>query len=220
MQEDRPNEVPIIIEHPLFIFFDWGKVNDCTWRAIGYPVETEQGVGVHICELLQYSQGTPYDEILEHLDRFIDDVGAEKVVMVGWDNTGVGAGIEDFIKSVERKGVQVMPVVYSLEAKSRMYTMFKLLAERNVRGGFGVKMPYVAEADRQWSTLRFERSSRGYLQVHHENDADRDDAPDAIVGLCSLIVNPESPPVSLTIIEEENGDSDRQFFTDEELGSI
>jgi len=48
--------------------------------------------------------------------------------------------------------------------------------------------------------LRFKRSQRGYLQVHHENEKDRDDFPDSIAGLCSLMISPENPPITCEII--------------------
>ncbi|KKK81343.1 hypothetical protein LCGC14_2814400, partial [marine sediment metagenome] len=57
------------------------------------------------------------------------------------------------------------------------------------------------ECDKQLSMLRFKRSKgRGHLQVHHENERDRDDFPDAIAGLCSLIIQPDNPPISAVII--------------------
>ena len=110
-------------------------------------------------------------------------------------NTGVGRGIEDFIKRVEQLGIQAMPVEFSLENKSRIYTLFKLLAEQR-----RIKAPYVKECDKQLSMLRFKKTARGNLQVHHENEKDRDDFPDAIAGVCSLIIQPENLPISATII--------------------
>jgi hypothetical protein len=122
-------------------------------------------------------------------------LGIANIAMVGWDNTGTGRGIEDFVKRVEQLGIQAMPVEFSLENKSRIYTLFKLLAEQH-----RVKIPKNTECDKQLSMLRFARSPRGYLQVHHENERDRDDYPDALAGLCSLIVQPDNAPVTVTII--------------------
>ena len=69
-----------------------------------------------------------------------------------------------------------------------------------MRGEDGIKIPYVTECDQQLGKLQFNRSPRGYLQVHHENEKDRDDYPDSIAGLCSLIVQPDNIPVTCTII--------------------
>ncbi len=115
--------------------------------------------------------------------------------MVGWDNTGVGKGLEDFISRIEQFGVQCMPVEFSLQNKARIYTLFKLLAENR-----RIKMPMVEECNKQLSMLRFRTTARGLLQVHHENERDRDDFPDAISGLCSLIIQPEVAPVTCEII--------------------
>ena len=120
---------------------------------------------------------------------------AGPIVQGDWDNTGVGRGLEDFTKRVEQLGVMAMPVEFSLENKSRIYTLFKLLAEQG-----RIKIPYVKECDKQLSMLRFQRTPRGYMKVHHENEKDRDDYPDAIAGFSSLIIQPENLPISATII--------------------
>ena len=63
-----------------------------------------------------------------------------------------------------------------------------------------IKIPYVEQCDKQLSMLRFEKSPRGLLKVHHENEKDRDDFPDALAGLASLIIAPDNPPISAVII--------------------
>jgi hypothetical protein len=198
MQDDRPNMLPSIFTVPVFIFFDWAKSMDCTVRTIGIPVRKtadEWGDEVFVYEMKEYPNGTPYTDIVDVdlKNLILDNPG--KVSMVGWDNTGVGSGIEDFIKRVQQLGITAMPVEFSLENKSRIYTIFKLLAEQG-----RIHIPVVKECDKQLSKLVFKKSGRGYLQVHHENERDRDDYPDSIAGLCSLIINPDSPPVSITIV--------------------
>jgi len=199
MQEERSSILPSVITTPIYIFYDWAKVRDRTVRTIGIPRnvnDKDWAAMVHIYEMLEYPPGTDYTKIVdEDLKNLIIEVGPQMVAMVGWDNTGVGAGIEDFVKRVQQLGIMAMPVDFSLENKSRIYTLFKLLAEQR-----RLKIPYVKECDKQLSMLRFKKSPRGYLQVHHENESDRDDFPDSIAGLCSLIIQPENPPVSLTII--------------------
>jgi len=202
MQSEKPNVLPGLLVQPLFVFFDWGKAGDRTVRASGYPVGDGEDLGVNIVELKEYDQGTPYDEIISELQGLIKTYGFNNVAMVGWDNTGVGRGIEDFIKRVEEIGVTAMPVEFSLQNKSRIYTMFKLLVEKNLRKRGFLELPFIPECDNQLAKLRFKRSTKGYLQVHHEDERDRDDFPDAIAGLISLIIQPENPPVSATIIGE------------------
>ena len=200
MQQERPSMLPSILTKPIYIFFDWAKVKDRTTRIIGVPVDKKEedwAEEIYVYEMKEYPSGTPYTEIIDvDLKNLINEVGPSMVAMVGWDNTGVGRGLEDFTKRVEQLGIMAMPVEFSLENKSRIYTLFKLLAEQQ-----RLKIPYVKECDKQLSMLRFKRSKgRGHLQVHHENERDRDDFPDAIAGLCSLIIQPDNPPISAVII--------------------
>jgi len=115
--------------------------------------------------------------------------------MVGWDNTGVGRGVEDFINQIQEVGIMCTPVEFSGENKSRLYTSFKFLVEQD-----RIDMPFVDECDKQLSKLIFKKSSRGYLMVHHMSEKDRDDYPDSIVGLCNLIIGTDNPPVTITIV--------------------
>lgn len=199
MQEERDSMLPSILTQPIYIFFDWAKSRDRTVRAIGIPVhksDEDWSDEVYIYEMKEYAQGTKYTDIIDDLKDLINSVGIAKVAMVGWDNTGVGSGIEDFVKRVEQLGIMAMPVSFDLQNKSRIYTLFKLLAEQR-----RIKMPYIQECDKQLSMLRFKRSQgRGHLQVHHESEKDRDDFPDSIAGLCSLLINPENPPITCEII--------------------
>ena len=210
MQEDRANLLPSTLTQPVYIFYDFAKAKDRTVRVIGIPYSINGKNGVYIYEMKEYPQGTPYNEIVEELVNLSGVIGAGNIAMVGWDNTGVGRGIEDFLKRIEELGILCNPVEFSLENKSAIYTLFKLLIERNTRGEAGIKIPTVPECDKQLAKLRFNKSSRGYLQIHHEKESDRDDYPDALAGLCSLVVQPENVPITATII----GDDDD--FIDEE----
>ncbi len=199
MQEVRSSMLPSILTQPIYIFYDWGKVKDRTTQLIGIPItknKDDWADEVYVYVAKEYPSGTPYTEIIDgDLKQLIKDVGMQNVAMVGWDNSGVGRGLEDFTKRVEQLGIMAMPVEFSLENKSRIYTLFKLLAEQR-----RIKIPYIKECDKQLSMLRFSRTPRGHLKVHHENERDRDDFPDAIAGLCSLIIQPENLPISATII--------------------
>lgn len=220
MQEDRPNQLPIIVQDPLYFFYDWGKINDPTVRICGSPDGVDPAspnlTGIRVHEMKPYPLGTSYNAIIEDLEQTIREVGFGRVVMVGWDNTGVGSGIEDFIVRIRDLGVQCMPVPFSLENKSRMYTIFKLLAERNLRGKPGIKIPYLPACDKQLASLTFTKTSREYFQIHHANEKDHDDFPDALAGLCILIVQPENPPVSITIIGGGGEDDDDAIVADDD----
>jgi hypothetical protein len=197
MQEDRPNILPSTFTNQVYIFFDWAKSMDATVRTIGIPMQKtsdEWSNEVYIYQIKEYPLGTPYDEIVEELKQLIM-INPAKVAMVGWDNTGVGRGIEDFVNRIREVGIPTMPVEFTTENKSRIYTLFKLLAEQG-----RVHIPKITECNKQLSSLIFKKTNRGYLQVHHEKERDRDDYPDSIAGLCSLIIQPENVPVTATII--------------------
>lgn len=201
IQDERMNEVPPVLSEPVYIFFDWAKVRDRTVRGIGVP--TKDGNGVYVYELKEYPANFPYDEIFDDLLRFLESRGSQSVAMIGWDNSGVGKGIEDFIGRIRQFGIICTPVEFSLENKSAIYVNFKLLVEKTVRGEKCLSIPKVTECDKQLSQLRFKKSSRGYWMVHHERENDRDDFPDCIAGLCSLIIQPGRPPVSVSMIEND-----------------
>lgn len=203
MQEERPNMIPAILTRPIGIFFDFAKTGDRTVRTTGYRVVDGEDQGVVVLEMKEYPSGTLYNEIIDDLKQLASEVGEENIEVIGWDNTGVGSGIEDFIKLLQSVGLTCTPVSFSLTNKSRIYTAFKFLIENNLRGKLGVKIPYVAECDRQLASLRFKKTRSENLQVHHENEKDRDDYPDAICGLCSILILPSSPPVTVEVIRDE-----------------
>ena len=195
----RPNALPVIVTRPLYIFFDWAKAKDRTVRVIGQAKQGREGDWadeVEIVQMIEYPDGTSYSDIIDgDLRQLVKEVGVHNIAMVGWDNTGVGKGLQDFVDRLQQVGINTMPVEFSLQNKSRIYTLFKLLIENR-----RVTMPFVEECDKQLACLRFKKSSRGYLQVHHEEEKDRDDYPDSIAGLCSLIIAPENPPITCEII--------------------
>jgi len=199
MQEERESMLPIVITSPVYIFFVCAKSRDRTVRVIGIPIQKKAedwADEIYVYEMKEYPQGTSYTEIVDQdLKELVKSIGPANVAIVGWDNTGVGRGIEDFVKRVEQLGIQTMPVEFNLENKSRIYTLLKLLIEQR-----RIKVPKITECDKQLSALRFKKTARGLLQVHHDNEKDRDDFPDAIAGLASLIIQPENVPISAVII--------------------
>lgn len=197
MQEERTNSLPGFNTEPLYIFFDFAKSMDRTVRITATPIRKEGDFanGVYVHEMVEYPQGKPYSEIVEELHNLITEYGSHQIAMIGWDNTGVGKGVEDFINKVQQLGIPVMPVEFSLKNKSRMYTLFKLLVEQK-----RVSIPFVDECDKQLAQLRFKRTEGNVLKIHHENERDRDDFPDAIAGACSMIVQPDFVPVSFATV--------------------
>ena len=207
----RPNILPMVVERSLSFFFDFAKVHDHTVRIcaeeIGDPTCPS---GIYVHEIKEYPLGTPYNNIIDDFEQVIASYPQGKVSRVGWDNTGVGAGIDDFMRRVQGRGVQCIPVKFSLENKSRMYTVLKMLIERNLRkdefGNYrvGITLPLLQRADQQFATLRFKRSAGGHLQVHHLSERDLDDIPDATAGICGLLVHPDVFPSSVSVVQPDD----------------
>lgn len=200
IQVERPNELPMEFDGPLSIFFDFAKSMDRTVRIVGraHTIEGSNLVGVYIYEMKEYPRSTPYNVILDDLVELINRIGFQNITAIGWDNTGVGRGIEDFIKRIAEIGLMCNPVEFSLENKSRIYMLFKLLVERSTRGLPGISMPFVKECDKQLSSLRFKKSPRGHWQVHHANESDRDDFC-FVAGTMVATPNGEVPIESLRV---------------------
>jgi hypothetical protein len=204
MQEKRPNQLPSVFElnQPIYIFYDFAKVRDRTVRMCGIPTSER---GVYVYEMFEYSQGTPYEKILQDLNDIITRYGNKNIAGVGYDATGVGTAIQEWISKIELFGVRTFGIKYSLQKKAEMCTLLKLLAERNIKfpeTGNGVKVPEHGEFYKQMSKMQFKKTTSGQLMVHHENEADRDDFFDALIGLSYIMVNPENVPVTLTTIEK------------------
>lgn len=202
IQEQRPNELPITPTGPWYVFFDFAKVEDRTVRGIASP---SPNGGIYFHEIKEYPSRTPYDAVVDDLKQLIANYTPQQFVAIGWDNSGVGAGVEDFINKIQLIGIPCVPVKFSLENKSRMYTVFKTLAERSLRVDEQghkkrmLSMPWIKNCDTQLRQLRFERTG-GNMKVHHENENDRDDFPDCIAGMCGLMVHPDYVPSSAEVI--------------------
>ena len=195
---------PGMLKQPLYMFLDLAKINDRTVRFIGY--KTENG-GVNVLETYQYPEKTPYNEIIDDLRNLIIDYGANKFHALGFDATGVGTAVEDFLKPLGNLGVSVQPLKFTLQGKTRMYTTLKLLVEKNLKHentDFGIEIPHSNDAKSQFSKLMFKRTSGGQLMIHHATESDRDDYTDCAAGLCYLILNPETIPPSFSFIPIED----------------
>jgi len=217
MQVLEYNQIPAVTEEPYFVFFDFAKSQDRTVRTVGVPyrINGSEQVGVKVYEMKEYPEKTPYNEVIDDLENlFLEVGGSQNIMSIGYDQSGVGAGIEDFMRKYIDLGINLEPVQFSLQKKSAIYTLFKLLAERNLKGEAGIQIPKVEACNKQLSKLRFKRSNAGHLMVHHAKESDRDDYVDSIVGLCSLIVQPESAPVTLTIMNSGKQENNTTKFID------
>ena len=88
----------------------WAKSKDRTVRIIGIPNHSQRKVDdwadqVYIYEMKEYPAGTRYSDIIDvDLKKLVKLIGPQNIAMVGWDNTGVGKGLEDFVNRIEQLG--------------------------------------------------------------------------------------------------------------------
>ena len=97
--------------------------------------------------------------------------------VLGVDCTG-NSGI---VPLCETAGLFPEDVVFSGQAKSGYYQRFKYFMEKNL-----LHRCQSDEFDFQCSHLVMQKSSRGYLMIHHENEDELDDVPDSVAGLIAL----------------------------------
>ena len=196
-------ELDLINKQP-FAFLDVGAKHDTSVLAIGYIEEDTERKDVHgnpflhfkIPIIHSYPVGYPIarvvghnvdvddgwhteKSVMEHLQEF-KDAGIEPVF--GVDVTG-NSGISPLFNTA---GINPIDVTFSGPVKSGLYQRFKFLMEKGLLHRIKCK-----EFEYQCSHLEMKKSARGYLMVHHENENDLDDVPDAIAGFIKLAYDPD-----------------------------
>lgn len=179
---DWNNTLPLV-NSPVFISVDFGKVRDNTVLSLGV-VKEECGVCLLEVRYLQrFDLKTPYPVILDRLKEIVNyyDEHFFGVGGIGFDKTGVGGSLSDFA-SVE-KNLGITDIVWSAERKTRLYADFKLMVETN-----RLRIVFDDECKRQMSGLVFKKTPRGYLTVENRKDAIHDDYPDCIAMLINISI--------------------------------
>lgn len=191
------NELPFV-DRPVFIGLDLAKLKDRTVLSLGTLEENPENPkmsNLTIRYVKEFQLKTDYDIIVNELKRIVDyySENFHGVARIGFDTTGVGNAIGDFIRS---KGLKATDIKFSLQNKSRMYANFKLLAEQR-----RIKICDCPEAKQQLSTLVFKRTPAGYITVAHEKEEQHDDFPDSFCALIDVSVMPSRVPATLTLIK-------------------
>ena len=199
--ENEKLNIPGFSAEPVFIFVDLAKVHDQSVIGVGKisnPSEPHEKHILEVIETLEFPQGTDYTQVGGDTMRIYEKY--PNAVSVGVDATGTGKSFVDFMTE---KKLPIIPVIFSLQEKARMYTTLKLLFEER-----RIKIPKIPKLNYQLSHLTFKRTSGGQLQVHHENESDLDDYPDMLAGLAKLAINSYIPPkiefVAIKSIKDRN----------------
>lgn len=189
---DLRNELPVV-QDSVYLGLDLAKVRDNTVLTLGTLEPNKQNPklnDLYVRYIKKYPTNTPYDSIVSDLKN-ITDFYREQSVSVrgfGFDATGVGGAISDFIR---REGIMAQDINFSLQSKSKLYANFKLLAEQR-----RIHICTSDDARNQISTLVFKKTPKGYLSVQHESESLHDDVPDSIVCLIQVSVMPSKVPVT------------------------
>ena len=165
---------------------------------VGYPLSRVVG---SISDK-QENDGWHYEKSVKD---YLTEWSIEGIMPVfGCDVTG-NSGI---IPLFETAGIFPEDVTFSGPVKSGMYQRFKELMEKGLLHRIKSE-----EFEYQTSHLIMKKSIRGYLMVHHENEDDLDDVPDAIAGLINLYnsINAKYAEPSLKIFYKEENKDDRRI---------
>lgn len=124
-----------------------------------------------------------------------------------YDKMGVGSGIkEDLTKVYHIPESSIEVLTYSLPNKSEVYYNLKFLYEQN-----RIIHPDIRELKEQILALKFEKTERGCIKVHHLDKPDslrglkvHDDEPDAFANACFAAIRLSSPTASVVFIPRDN----------------
>lgn len=180
----------------VFMFLDVGAKHDQSVLVMGYidyPDGEEGFPHIYVPKIHCYPVGYPLSRVVGafsegqdtdgwHYEKSVKDYYNEfmadnQVPILGVDTTG-NSGI---IPLCETAGLFPTDVVFSGQAKSGYYQRFKYFMEKGL-----IHRCKSDEFDYQCSHLEMQKSSRGYLMIHHEKEDDLDDVPDSIAGLIAL----------------------------------
>ena len=204
----------------IFMFLDVGAKHDQSVLSIGYidfPDGEDALPHLYVPIIQVYPVGYPLSRVVGasnpeqdsdgwHYEKSVKDYykefEAENIVPVmGVDVTG-NSGI---VPLMESSGLYPEDVTFSGPQKSGFYQRFKYFMEKGL-----IHRCESREFEYQCAHLIMQKTQRGYLQIHHENENDLDDCCDSVAGLIHLAdprdVALASPSVKIFFDEEEKKD--------------
>lgn len=169
---------------------------------VGYPLPRVVGVDVnHDDGWDDYAlDNPPVKEILAEYSTEMD--GKKLPPLFGVDVTG-NSGLIPLFNVI---GIEPADIVFSGKKKWEMYQRMQYyFQQRYIRRVFDQDLNTVDGKDcgYQLSKLVVKRGTQtSYRQIHHENESDYDDCPDALAGVIHLIENPNLPSLSFDIVKD------------------
>ena len=168
---------------------------------VGYPLARVVGIKEVDVEDGWHDYVEENPSVKEVLDEYAEEIdGTKYQPLFGFDATG-NAGMIPLFQVAD---VDAVDVIFSGKKKWHMYQrvqyyvqqrFIKRAKERDDNTIRGCDFNY------QFSKLLVKKgTSTTYKQIHHENEDDLDDVPDATAGAIHLIENPDLPSLSFSII--------------------
>lgn len=200
LQHDWDNRLPIV-DRPVYIALDLGKMQDNTVLSVGVVRDPKDNrdkfKDLDVLYMLEFPLKTEYDKILDKLKEIIDHYKNDGygVARVGYDATG-DKTFGDFARSA---GVSVLPVDFNRREsnKTKLYNDFKLMAENRK-----IRIVYTEKCEHQLSNLMFkETESKKYKKIENKTDRIHDDYPDNLSILIHISVRPSTVPVTVTQVK-------------------
>lgn len=175
----------------IYAFVDLAKRHDHSVIVVGRinydKVKDEESL--EIMWTKEFPLNTDYSIVANEIERIYNTYNIRGL---GADATGVG---DSFVDLLRARGISLEGVTFSLPMKSKMYTDLKMLFEQR-----RIRIPPNESFKKQLGTLTFKKTLSGQLQVHHENENDLDDYPDALAGLISISIKPSYVKPSISIV--------------------
>ena len=176
---------------PIYVFVDLAKKHDHSVIIVGkinYDKQKDEE-SLEVIWTKEFALNTDYSVVGAEMKRIYNHYNVRGI---GCDQTGVGESFTDLLRN---EGVSLQGIIFSLSNKSKMYTDLKMLFEQR-----RIKIPNDEEFKKQLGSLNFKRTTGGQLQVHHENENDLDDYPDALAGLIAISIKPSYVRPSIAIV--------------------
>lgn len=209
MQHDWENKLRLV-DKPVWIGIDLGKMRDNTVISIGVTKKSENGLDKYDDLDIFYQEkvplGTTYEAIV---DRYIEikeyyDNYCQGVAGMGYDATGQ----KTFMDILSIKGVHGIPVDFSAKQsnKTLLFNDFKMMAEN-----YKLKCVYSEDCEKQLANLVFKTTDNKKLKkVENKYDYIHDDFADSIAILIHISVKPSRVPVSVTRINKVKKEDEEQ----------
>lgn len=211
LQRDWNNLLPVV-DRPVYIALDLGKMHDQTVLGIGVTSTSDNKddkyPDLDIKYIEEFPLKTDYDIIADRIKELIDYYTAKHgVACVGFDATGQKT-FGDFLK---RMGISAMPVDFAAKKtnKTQLFNDLKLMVEKRK-----LKVIYSSKCEKQFSELMFKLTETKKLKVEARTENVHDDYVDMCAILTHIAVTPSVIPVTVTFVNSNSDTTNNNPGTD------